>query len=129
MKKNIPSISDSEIEVMKIIWEKHPITSDEIINDLSDKTNWNPQTIKTFISRLAKKKVITYDKSGRNYLYYPIVTKKEFLNVENKTFLKKLYDGAIDKLVFNFIDQEELSEDDITKLQKILEDKRNNSSK
>ncbi|WP_304943909.1 BlaI/MecI/CopY family transcriptional regulator, partial [Vallitalea guaymasensis] len=66
MKKNIPSISDSELEVMKLIWYKNPITSDEIINSLSEKMSWNPQTIKTFITRLVKKKAISYNRVGRN---------------------------------------------------------------
>lgn len=124
MKKNIPSISDSELEVMKLIWYKNPITSDEIINSLSEKMSWNPQTIKTFITRLVKKKAISYNRVGRNYLYYPIVTQKEYVKVENKSFLKKIYDGAVDRLVYNFIEQEDLSEEDIDKLQKMLENKK-----
>ncbi|GMQ58732.1 BlaI/MecI/CopY family transcriptional regulator [Vallitalea sediminicola] len=124
MKKNIPSISDSELEVMKLIWFKNPITSDEIINSLSEKMSWNPQTIKTFITRLVKKKAISYNRVGRNYLYYPIVTQKEYVKVENKSFLQKIYDGAVDRLVYNFIEQEDLSEEDIDKLQKMLENKK-----
>lgn len=124
MKKNIPSISNSELEVMKLIWKKNPITSDEIINILSEKMSWNPQTIKTFITRLAKKGAISYNRSGRNYLYYPIVTQNEYIKAENRTFLKKIYDGAVDKLVYNFIEQEDLTEEDIDKLQKILDSKK-----
>ncbi|QUH27951.1 BlaI/MecI/CopY family transcriptional regulator [Vallitalea guaymasensis] len=129
MKKNIPSISDSELEVMKLIWKKNPITSDEIINSLSEKMNWNPQTIKTFITRLVKKKAISYNRLGRNYLYYPVITQKEYVKVENKSFLQKIYDGAVDRLVYNFIEQEDLSEEDIDKLQKMLDNKKKDSTK
>ncbi|GMQ61614.1 BlaI/MecI/CopY family transcriptional regulator [Vallitalea maricola] len=129
MKKNIPSISDSELQVMKLIWKKNPITSDEIINGLSEKMSWNPQTIKTFITRLVKKKAISYNRLGRNYLYYPVVTQKEYLKVENKSFLQKIYDGAVDRLVYNFIEQEDLSEEDINKLQKMLDNKKKDSTK
>ena len=129
MKKNIPSISDSELEVMKLIWKKNPITSDEIINSLSEKMNWNPQTIKTFITRLVKKKAISYNRLGRNYLYYPVITQKEYVKVENKSFLQKIYDGAVDRLVYNFIEQEDLSEEDIDKLQKMLDNKKRDSTK
>ncbi|WP_273327007.1 BlaI/MecI/CopY family transcriptional regulator [Vallitalea guaymasensis] len=129
MKKNIPSISDSELEVIKLIWKKNPITSDEIINSLSEKMNWNPQTIKTFITRLVKKKAISYNRLGRNYLYYPVITQKEYVKVENKSFLQKIYDGAVDRLVYNFIEQEDLSEEDIDKLQKMLDNKKKDSTK
>jgi BlaI family penicillinase repressor len=125
--KNIPSISDSELEVMKIIWEEQSITSEEIINSLSSEKNWSAQTIKTFITRLVKKNVIGYNRSGRTYFYYPIVSKKDYIKVENKTFLQKIYDGAVDRLFYNFIEQEDLSEEDINKLQKLLENKKNDN--
>ncbi|MCT4593464.1 MAG: BlaI/MecI/CopY family transcriptional regulator [Anaeromicrobium sp.] len=125
---NIPSISNSELEVMKFIWKSNPITSDEIISELSQKMNWNPQTIKTFITRLVKKGAIGYNKSGRNYLYYPIVTHKKYIMTENKSFLRRVYNGAIDRLFCNFIDQENLTKEDIERIQKLLEDKKKENS-
>lgn len=125
MLKNI-SISDSELEVMKLVWDKNPITSEEVIEELSDKMSWNPQTIKTFITRLVKKEVMSYNRSGRTYYYYPLVSKDEYVKEENRTFLQKIYDGALDKLFLNFIKNEDISIEDIDKLQKLLEDKKNN---
>lgn len=123
--KNI-SISDSELEVMKLVWDKNPITSEEVIEELSVKMSWNPQTIKTFITRLVKKEVMAYNRSGRTYYYYPLVSKDEYVKEENRTFLQKIYDGAVDKLFLNFIKNEDMSIEDIDKLQKILEEKKNN---
>lgn len=44
----IPKISESEWEVMKLLWNSNPLTSDEIINELSGKKEWSKQTIKSF---------------------------------------------------------------------------------
>lgn len=126
--KNI-SISDSELEVMKLIWRDNPVTSEEIINELTKKTDWSPQTIKTFITRLVKKEIISYNKSGRTYLYFPLILQNEYIKKENKSFLQKIYDGAVNKLVLNFIEQEDLSVSDIDELQKILEDKKKENKK
>lgn len=54
--KIFPKISESEWEIMKLIWKTNPLTSEQIINSLSDKMNWSTQTIKTFITRLIKKR-------------------------------------------------------------------------
>lgn len=51
-------ISDSEYEVMKIIWGCHPIGSKEIIEQLGTIKDWTPQTVKTLINRLMKRGVI-----------------------------------------------------------------------
>lgn len=122
--KNVPSISNSELEIMKIIWKKNPISSDEIILSLSDKIDWSAQTIKTFINRLLKKKAIDYDKSGRNYMYYPLVSKKDFIKSENQSFLERIYNGAVNMLFLNFLEEEDLTEDEIEKLQNLLENKK-----
>ena len=50
--KNVPGISSSEWKVMKIIWQRHPITANEIIGILEGETDWKPKTIKTLINQL-----------------------------------------------------------------------------
>lgn len=59
--KIFPKISESEWEIMKLIWKTNPLTSEQIINSLSDKMNWSTQTIKTFITRLIKKGAIGFE--------------------------------------------------------------------
>ena len=56
--KELPKISDSEWEIMKIIWQNDSITSTKIINELQEKTNWKSSTIKTLINRLDRKSVV-----------------------------------------------------------------------
>lgn len=121
---DMPKISESEWEVMKLLWNNSPLTSDEIIKDLADKNNWSKQTIKTFITRLNKKGAIYYEKSGRSYQYYPAVNEEECKKEENKSFLKRVYDGSLKILFANFIEQENLTEKDIEELENILRDKK-----
>ena len=122
--RSIPKISDAEWEIMKLIWRVNPVTSEEIILSLSDKTNWSAQTIKTFINRLLKKGVIDFKKSGRSYIYYPLISEKDCIKAESKSFLEKVYDGAVGMLFSNFIEEEPLSEKEIERLQKLLEKKK-----
>ena len=121
---NIPNISESELEIMKLLWKDNPLSSNEIISLLSDKVNWSSQTIKTFINRLLNKQVIGFEKSGRSYLYYPLISYDEYVKAENKFFLDKVYDGAIGMLFSKFLEAEDLSNKEIEKLQRILEQKK-----
>lgn len=124
-----PKISDAEWEVMKIIWRANRITSEEIIISLSEKMDWSAQTIKTFINRLHKKGAIGFEKSGRNYIYYPLVSEKDCIRTERKSFVEKVYDGAVSMLFSNFIEEEPLSDQEIEKLQKLLEEKKTQRKK
>lgn len=122
--KNIPNISGSELEIMKLLWKDNPLSANEIRSLLSDEISWSNQTIKTFINRLLNKQAIRFEKSGRSYLYYPLISYDEYVKEENKFFLEKVYDGAIGMLFSKFLEEEKLSDKDIENLQRILEQKK-----
>ncbi|WP_368490599.1 BlaI/MecI/CopY family transcriptional regulator [Clostridium sp. BJN0013] len=118
-----PKISDSEWEVMKVLWKKSPLTSSEIIEILKEYISWNPKTIHTLISRLVKKDAIEVKKDAPFYLYYPKVSQDECRKMETRSFIKKVYNGSIHLLISNFIKNEKLSDEEIEELKQILDKK------
>lgn len=122
--KDIPKISAAEWEVMKLLWKNSPLTSEKIIDSLTSKMNWSTQTVKTFITRLLKKEAIGFEKVGRTYNYYPLISENECIKAENQTFLQKVYDGALGMLFTKFLEEEVLSEKEIEELEQILKSKK-----
>ncbi len=122
--KNVPNITEAESEIMKVLWEKNPLSANEIIASLPEEVNWSDQTVKTFLNRLLKKHAVDYEKSGRSYLYYPLVSHDDYVKAENKSFLHRVYDGAVGMLFSKFLEQEELTEKEIQNLEKILQKKK-----
>ncbi|UQZ84628.1 Penicillinase repressor [Paenibacillus konkukensis] len=123
-----PHITEAESEVMKLLWQKEPLTAIEIISQLKDRMDWSDQTIKTFLNRLHKKQAIRFEKSGRNYLYYPLVTYDEYVKAANRSFLDRMYNGAVGMLFAKFLEEEKLSEGEIEQLQQLLEQKKRDGS-
>jgi BlaI family penicillinase repressor len=119
-----PHITDAELEVMKLLWQKEPLSANDIILKLTEQMQWSDQTVKTFLNRLHKKNAIRFEKAGRNYLYYPLATYEEYLKSENRSFLDRVYNGAVGMLFAKFIEEETLSEKDIEELQQLLEEKK-----
>ncbi|AVQ44857.1 BlaI/MecI/CopY family transcriptional regulator [Clostridium sporogenes] len=122
--KDMPKISAAEWEVMKLLWKESPLTSEKIINSLTEKMDWSTQTVKTFITRLLKKEAIGFQKVGRAYNYYPLISEDECIKAENQSFLQKVYDGAVGMLFTRFLEEETLSEEEIEELEQILKDKK-----
>lgn len=123
--KEMPKISAAEWEVMKLLWKHKTLTSEKIINSLSEKMNWSTQTIKTFITRLVKKEVVGFEKVGRTYNYYPLISENECVKAENQSFLQKVYDGAVSMLLTKFLEAESLSDKEIEELEELLKSKKN----
>lgn len=128
MKGKVPQISEAEIEVMKVLWEKGEITAKEIICEIEKTNSWKPKTIQTLITRLvAKGAVSTEKKDAKSYIYSAAVKKEEYQRYANKSFIRKLYNGSLNLMLASFIKDEKLSKQDIEELKKILEGKQNES--
>ena len=75
----LPQISEAEYEVMKVIWSKAPINTNEVTDILLQATDWSPKTIQTLLKRLVQKGAITYEKKSRVFVYTPLVVKEDYL--------------------------------------------------
>ena len=116
-----PNISDAEWEVMKICWLKSACTAHEIVKALEPNTDWKPNTIKTLIGRLVKKGALGYKEEGRLYIYYPLVAEEECIKAESKSFLTRVFGGAIKPMLVTFLQEEKLSQYEIEELKQLLE--------
>lgn len=123
MKETNCKISNAEWHVMRVLWKESPSTTTEIIEALSPETNWNPKTIHTLISRLAKKGVLGVDKNSAQYKFYPLISKEECIEEETGAFIKKVFDGSFYHMVANFISNDNISPKEIEKLKQILDEK------
>ncbi|QEH70068.1 BlaI/MecI/CopY family transcriptional regulator [Cellulosilyticum sp. WCF-2] len=117
---SIPQISEAEYEVMKVIWHYAPISTNDVIDKLSSTTSWSPKTIQTMLLRLVKKKVLTYEKNSRVFVYTPLVRQEDYLNKESTSFLNRFYNGALNAMVLNFLENDKLSQEEIHTLKQIL---------
>ena len=118
-----PKISDAEWAVMNVLWEKSPVTANEIVAKLEQSRSWNPKTIRTLINRLVNKGVVAYEKAGRQHLYRPAVSRDECLRKETQSFFRRAGAAAIKPMLAAFIEEEELSSEEIQELKDILEKK------
>ena len=121
--KRLPKISESEWLIMQVLWSRGELTANEVVEELAGKTKWKPKTIKTLINRLAKKGAIKFQKEGRKYRYYPAVSEAECVGTESRSFIQRVYGGAARPMLAAFLDNVELSAEDIAELKKILEQK------
>ena len=121
--KNLPKISESEWMVMRVLWAKSPLTANEVVEELDGRTKWKPKTVKTLIDRLMRKGAVRFEKEGRRYRYYPAVAHDECIATERKSFVRRVYGGITKPMLAAFLEDAELSADDIAELKQILEQK------
>lgn len=112
-------INDSELPIMKVLWKKDGVTSPEIFAEL----NGNKSTLKTLLSRLVERGAVRVEEiNQRNYRYFAIVTEMDYIESERKTFLKKVFNGSAEKMLLNFVQEENISADALRRLVELIEE-------
>ena len=122
--KALPQITEAEYEVMKLVWEKHPISTNEITETLTAVSAWSPKTVQTLIKRLTDKGALTYQKKGRMFYYTPAVRKDEYVSRESRSFLNRFYGGHLSAMVSAYLEQGTLSEEERNQLRSLLDEKK-----
>jgi len=116
MKELAERISDSELEVMKLLWRaEDALSSTEIREELQKSMGWGATTIKTLISRLLGKEVIAQEK--RQVFYYrALISEKDYNQWATGRLIDRLYRGSAKNLVAALVASEGLSAEDIDEL-------------
>ncbi|ABN53032.1 MAG TPA: BlaI/MecI/CopY family transcriptional regulator [Hungateiclostridium thermocellum] len=116
-------ITEAELEVMKILWEYGKATSSQIVERLTETTEWKPKTIQTLITRLVNKGAVGAEKiNNKSFVYYPIVSEEQYKSYANKSFLQKLYNGSVSLMLASFVKEQKLSRKDLEFLKQLLDE-------
>ncbi|EAF4778730.1 BlaI/MecI/CopY family transcriptional regulator [Listeria monocytogenes] len=115
----IKSISKSELEVMKIIWDfGRAVQYADVAGKLEEKNySWKKNTILTFLTRLVEKNLLSVKKVGRKNEYYALVSENEYLERQTETFVEDIYEGDVKGLITNLVQNDLISPDELEGLQ------------
>lgn len=122
MEEIMKSLPDSELKVMKIIWNNNrKMSTGEIDAELKTEVEWKLSTLQVILSRLTEKEFLKNSKNGRINYYTPIVDYSKYTRNETKNFIKKMYDNSSKKLIASLIEGDSsLTDEDIEELKNML---------
>ena len=113
-------ISDSELEVMKVLWEAGDALSiTEIRTALCGRRGWEATTVKTLVGRLVAKGALAQEK--RNVYYYrPLIGREEYSGWAAQDLVDRLFKGSARGLVAALVRSDGLSAEDIDELRELF---------
>ncbi|GFD90380.1 uracil phosphoribosyltransferase [Tenacibaculum sp. KUL152] len=114
-------ISNAEFEVLDVLWDDSPATSNQVVERLNKRKDWHEKTVKTLLGRLVKKEVVSFEKQQRQYLYYPLIAREDYTKKETNSFVSRLFKGKIAPMVAGFANQNELTKQDVSELKALIE--------
>ena len=120
--EEIKRLPESELEIMQIIWKKSaPVSRVDIEQALQETHPLAPTTILTLLTRLCEKGFISLKKEGRSNLYEPLITEKEYLAAESRSFLDRVFHGSVASFATALCDSG-VTKEELEELRRLLEE-------
>jgi len=130
MAKRPPSIPDSELDVLKVLWDRGQATVREVLETLrSAGRQWSYATVATLLDRLETKGVVTSDRSELAFVYRPVISNTEVRQKRVSNLVDKLYQGEPGLLVLHLLKSHPLAPDQAQEVRALLEEMTGDRSK
>lgn len=114
------NLGDSELKVMSVLWQEGDTTAKHIAAVLYDKYGWNVNTTYTLIKRCVTKKAI--ERSEPNFMCRALVSQEEVQRKGTLDLINKIFDGSSNKLFASLLGKKELSDAQVERLKKIVDE-------
>ena len=123
MAKRPPTIPDSELDVIKVLWDRGQGTVREIMETLrACGRQWSYATVATLLDRLEGKGMVTSDRSELAFVYRPAVSAQDIRQKRVSSLVDKLYQGEPGLLVLHLLKSHPLDPEQAKEVRSLLEE-------
>lgn len=114
-------LSDGEWILIRIILQQKKAAARDIISALPSDVTWSVTTVKTMLSRMVKKEILTFKQIGNSYQYESLYTEEQLQKEEVKSFTKRVLGGALKPFLVHFCENNEPSAEDIETMRSLID--------
>jgi BlaI family transcriptional regulator, penicillinase repressor len=123
MRRPTATLTDQELEIMKIVWELGQATVRQVYEQLREHREIAYTTVLTMMQVLERKGRLLKSLDDKAHVYRPVEEKQKVIGGMVQEFLNRVFNGSAEPLLLHLVEDEKLSHDDIERLRKTLRKK------
>lgn len=126
--EELQSMSDSEQEIMKIIWKNGGSIFIADLLEQVEKQNkqWKRATVRTFLARLIEKGLIETKRHGKKCEYIAVTTREQYQTKQVRSFVEHCFSGNVKELLVSLFGQKALKKEEIEELERFWKEGKEN---
>jgi len=123
MNKTILKPTESELKILKVIWEKGPVTVKDVNEELSveSKKDVGYTTTLKLMQIMAVKGLLTRSKKGRMHVYNSVIQQDDTQKFMLDKLVNNLFSGSTSSLVMQALGNHKTSKEELDKIKKYIE--------
>jgi BlaI family penicillinase repressor len=122
MKTKTKTLTEQELEIMKVIWERPASTVRDVYEALHERKSVAYTTVMTMMNILESKGHLVKRAEGRAYVYEPAQARTQVISSMVQEFLDRVFNGAAQPLLLNLVQERKLSKDDLDEISRVIEE-------
>jgi predicted transcriptional regulator len=122
MAKRPPTIPDSELDVLKVLWDRGQATVREALDTLrAAGRQWSYATVATLLDRLETKGLVDSDRTELAFVYRPTISSQEVRQRRVNSLVDRLYQGEPGLLVLHLLKSHPLDASQAMEVRDVLD--------
>lgn len=120
-RKKSPNLTEGELRLMDVLWEKGQATVGDVTASLPENPPLAYSTVLTTLRILENKGYVQHTKTGRAFVYRPVVAREEARRKALSHLLARFFDGSRELLVVNLLKEEAIGPVELRRIKKMIE--------
>ena len=120
--KPIPKPTDSELEILQVLWQHGPSTVRFVNDQLSQKREVGYTTTLKILQLMLEKALVRRDDADRSHVYRAAVREQETQGLLLDKFVDATFGGSALKLVMQALGSRQTSADELAQIRRLLND-------
>ena len=121
MKKQKRKLTDTELEIMHVVWELDGGTVRQVHEILNQQRPLAYTTVMTMMNILEEKGHLTRRKEGRAFRYRPVRPKSQVISGMVDDFVGRVFEGSATPLVLSLVKDHKISKKDLEEIARMIE--------
>jgi predicted transcriptional regulator len=121
-RKKSTILTDAELRLMDIIWNRVSANTAEVLKDLPGDEQLAYTTVLTTLRILEDKGYLTHTKDGKSFVYEPAVDRASVRRSALRHLVSRFFQNSPELLVSNLIADEQLTPKHLQRLKKMIEE-------
>jgi BlaI family penicillinase repressor len=120
MRPKSPTLTEQELEIMKIVWAREVATVRDVYEALLERRKIAYTTVMTMMKILEQKKYLLKTQEDRAYIYRPAKPKNQVIKGMVREFVNRVFNGSAEPLLVHLIEDRRLSEKDLEEIAQMI---------
>lgn len=112
-------LTDRELDVMSILWQRGSGTVAEVRKALADRLAYT--TVLWALQTLEEKGHARHEKEGRAYRYYPVVRQETAGGSALDRLVEKVFHGSVSMLLAQLVSERDLPPEELRRMRELLD--------